>query len=104
VLGPREVVFTIMVRDDATVSVRSRALNGDQILVRLDLGEPTGTENDGLTWEIRWAFAYKGERQARVVATHTRVGGARSQAWRTLGSQRAIRSSIASRAGWRMAG
>ena len=43
VLGPTEVVFTTVVRDDGTVSVRSRPFDAEQILVRLEWGEPTGT-------------------------------------------------------------
>jgi hypothetical protein len=105
VLGPREVVFTIMVRDDATVSLRSRPLDGAQILMRLEFGEPTAAENGEVTWETRWAFAYKDEREARELWQHIRGLVARDHKHgEHLDQREQFARAVASKAGWRMAG
>jgi hypothetical protein len=105
VLGPKDVVFTAAVGDDGTVTVRSRHLDAEQILVHLHLGEPTATENDGLTWETRWVFAYRREREARELWQHIRGLVARDHKHgEHLDPREQFARAVASKAGWRIAG
>jgi hypothetical protein len=105
VLGPGEIVFTAAVGEDGTVSVRSRPLQGEQLLVRLEWDEPEGTETGELKWETRWAFLYKDEREAHELWQHIRGSVARDhRRGEHLDQSEQFARAIATKAGWRIAG
>jgi hypothetical protein len=65
-----EVVFTVGLRDDGTLSIRSRPLDSKRLLVSLTWGESKSIEAGGTAWSTRWVFAYRAEREAHEAWQH----------------------------------
>ncbi len=96
-----EVVFTVGFRDDGTVRIHSRPLDGQRLLVSLTWGESKPIETGGTAWSTRWAFLYRDEREAHDAWQHItgsvvldRVRGER------LDEREKFARAIASTAGW----
>ncbi|MGH2887917.1 MAG: hypothetical protein ACRDPA_35355, partial [Solirubrobacteraceae bacterium] len=65
-----EVVFTVGLRDDGTVSVQSRPLDSERLLVYHTSEESKPIEAGGTAWSTRWIFAYRAARDARDAWQH----------------------------------
>lgn len=96
-----EVVFTVGFRDDGTMGVHSRPLDGKRLLVSHAWGESKPIEAGGTAWSTRWVFTYRAEREARDAWQHVtgsvvldRVRGER------FDQREKFARAIASTAGW----
>lgn len=96
-----EVVFTVGLRDDGTVSVRSRPLDSKRLLVYHTSEPSKPIEAGGTAWSTRWIFQYRAERDARDAWQHITgtvvPDGVRGE---HLDQREKFARAIASRAGW----
>jgi hypothetical protein len=96
-----EVVFTVGLRDDGNVSVRSKPLDSKRLLVSLTWEESKSIEAGGTAWSTRWVFSYRGEREGRDPWQHI-VGSVVLDRGRgeRLDEREKFARAIASTAGW----
>lgn len=96
-----EVVFTVGLRDDGNVSVRSKPLDSKRLLVSLTWEESTSSEAGGTAWSTRWLFSYRGEREGRDAWQHI-IGSVVLDPDRgeRLDEREKFARAIASTAGW----
>jgi hypothetical protein len=96
-----EVVFTVGLRGDGTVSVRSRPLDRKRLLVSLTWENPRSIDAGATAWSTRWVFAYRAEREARDAWQHI-IGSVVLDRGRgeRLDEREKFPRAIASTAGW----